>query len=338
MSQDEELSPPQMKPGSDLNWDRIMALLAVVLSVTAILVSLFEVNSVRAHSRASVWPHLSIKAETGPDRIRMEVANKGVGPALIQDAAFLLDGTLVTDLQVAVVDTLGDTMSTDGTAYDVTDLENAVVAAGESVDYFSLDLSDESQALVSAWSDKADVELCYCSIQRDCWRTSFVSGVTVEVDSCSARGSTLSVSARISVSERDFAPITGQIWTGTLRYLDYNSGDPSEIPVQADVQSINDRTIVYRLIYPNETEYNASQRIRLSRDGTRIDGQPILSRERMEDGRLKIVTQGRSTDNLEPADIRMVYEIGTTAFDISQRVRPDGETEFFERNRYSFKR
>ncbi|MEL6687482.1 MAG: hypothetical protein AAFP97_07655, partial [Pseudomonadota bacterium] len=121
-------------------------------------------------------------------------------------------------------------------------------------------------------------------------------------------------------------------------YRDYTSDEQVQIPVEAEIQSVTGRTIVYRLMFPAEPQYNSIERIRISSDGTRIDDQSIISRNRGEDGRLTIVTQGRNTDNSEPANIRIVYEIGSDVFDISQRVRLDGTDEYFERNRYSFRR
>ena len=363
MSQREDQTPDSVPAEPTLNWDRIMALLAVGLSITAILVSLFEVNSVRAHSKATVWPHVSAVADLSEAGLSIEIRNKGVGPALIQDAELSLDGQVVTDVTIAIEDALARDAEVKQTYqnvsaetqdafrdYTLTDLTRSVIAAGETVEYFSMlyvelrpNEDDQNNALIlktlaDDWDGKADLSLCYCSIQDDCWRTTLVSGESVSVPSCAVRAPRSDATPAVQVARGDFGSLMGDDWTGTLSYLDYTTNQPSEIPVEITVRSASDRTIVYQIRYPRESEYNEIQRIRISSDGTRIDGNPIISRTRGADGRLVLVTEGRSSDNSEPADVRYTYEIGARAFDISQQVRPDGTEAYFERNRFSLTR
>lgn len=316
-----------------INWERAIAALALVLSVTAILVSLLEVSTVRSHVKATVWPHLSLDTQSGSNRTTLQLKNKGVGPALIQDIVMKLDGKVMTDIETAIIDTLGtDTLVRDK-AYVQTDVANQVIAAGETIELFSIGNSEEAKELMRIWSGQLDIQMCYCSIQEDCWTTYLIAKATVSTDRCDRAD--LDNAPRIS--EKDFAPIIGEDWTGSLSYKDYSSEKQVSIPVNASVEKITSRTIVYRLEYPKEPDYNSVQRLRISRDGTRIDGVPIVKLERV-DGRLEITTRQRSSDNNIPANIEIVYQIGRNQFDIVQRVIPDDGGASFTRNRYSFKR
>ncbi|MEP4051119.1 MAG: hypothetical protein ABJN22_02625 [Litorimonas sp.] len=318
---------------SPINWERAIAALALALSVTAILVSLLEVSTVRAHVKATVWPHLALDTDSGPDGTAIQLRNKGVGPALVEDIFMKLDGELVTDIETAIVDSIGSTDILGDNGYKLIDVANQVIAAGETVDILSVGNSDGANALMRDWTGKLDIQVCYCSIQEDCWTTYLIAKATVSADQCDRAATT----DALQVSERDFSSILGDGWTGTLSYKDYSSGEKSVIPVNTSVEKINARTIVYRLEYPKETDYNSTERLRISRDGTRVDGAQIIKRERVNN-RLEITIRTRSTDNKVPANIEITYKLGRNQFDIVQRVLPDDGGAPFIRNQYSFKR
>lgn len=316
-----------------MNWERAIAALALALSVTAILVSLLEVSTVRSHVKATVWPHLSLDTQTGSTGTAIQLKNKGVGPALVQDIVMTLDGKVMTNIETAIIDTIGaGKLLQDGT-YTETDVINQVVAAGETIDIFAIRASVETDELMRIWSSQLDIQMCYCSIQEECWTTYLIAKTTVSTDQCDR-----TISGNVpTVSEKDFSAIIGKKWTGTLNYKDYSSDKQVSVLVNADVEKITSRTIIYRLEYPDEPDFNSVQRLRISRDGTRIDGIPIVRRERV-DGRLEITTRQRSSDNNVPANIEYTYKLGPNQFDIAQMVIPDNGGAPFLRNQYMFSR
>ncbi|MBT8083713.1 MAG: hypothetical protein KJN95_10395 [Gammaproteobacteria bacterium] len=135
-------------------------------------------------------------------------------------------------------------------------------------------------------------------------------------------------------SSEDFRIAAGSGWKGHLSYLDYSSGSMSRIPVEIEISEPKGRTLAYFIKYPGETQYNAREKIKFSRDGRELDGGRIVARELNADGDLVLVTAFRGEDNERPADIRMTYEISSAEFSISKQVRFDGESEYFLRNRY----
>ncbi|NNF66130.1 MAG: hypothetical protein HKM98_01330 [Gammaproteobacteria bacterium] len=140
------------------------------------------------------------------------------------------------------------------------------------------------------------------------------------------------------VSTEDFRVAAGSDWKGHLSYLDYSSGSMSRIPVEIEIEEPTGRTLVYSIKYPGETQYNAREKIKFSRDGRQLDGGLIVAREQNADGDLVLVTTFRGEDDDRPADIRMTYEIGSSEFSISKEVRFEDDSEYLLRNKYSLSR
>lgn len=139
-------------------------------------------------------------------------------------------------------------------------------------------------------------------------------------------------------SSEDFRVVAGSGWKGHLSYLDYSSEALSEIPVEIQVDEPSGRTLVYAIRYPGETQYNSGEKIKLSRDGRKLNGGLIIARKRKDNGDLTLVTTNQGKDDNRRADIRMTYTIGSTAFSISKEVRLEGESDYFLRHQYSLGR
>lgn len=322
------------RAGKPLNSESIVSILALLLSIIAILISALEVSTARSSAKAAVWPHLNVFIRDDSSGFFINIENKGVGPALVENLEFSLDGKLITDMETAIIDTVGleNEFEYDRSMY--TDVNNRVLGAGENQQLFAIPLTPFSRKLIEHWPTKVDVQACYCSIQDDCWQTSLVGQETLSVENCQDALSTRFSKTELAISKADFEPLLGTQWEGDLQYLDYTSGQTSTIPVSIEMDSIDDRRIVYRLNYPQEPQYNSIERLDISRGGTRINGYPIVERRALANSVLQITTQYRGQDNQQPADIRYVYEISNNTFVIRQMVRPDNATDFFERNRY----
>lgn len=140
-----------------------------------------------------------------------------------------------------------------------------------------------------------------------------------------------------TASSSDFAILVGENWEGDLEYLNYGSDARSTIPVRMVVEEPSGRSVPYAFLYPGEEDKNASDRIRVSRDGTRINGYEITRRYRNEDGHLVLITQGRGRDDNRAADIRLTYQFDEDTFVNRKDVRFEGG-EFINRNEYRLTR
>lgn len=127
---------------------------------------------------------------------------------------------------------------------------------------------------------------------------------------------------------------------GTLVYLDYRSNKEVSIPSNLTVtESEGDNlTWIFEYEYPKEPKANSKANVILTKDGARINDEVVVERQILDGGILRLVTERRGKDNDRDALFRYTYLIGESTFSIKKEVRPEGSTQFFERNRYSWKR
>lgn len=68
-----------------ISTDRLLAISAVLLSMAALVVSVFQTKILRDQQRAAVWPHLQLETSMLDGNFAMLLSNNGVGPALIRE-------------------------------------------------------------------------------------------------------------------------------------------------------------------------------------------------------------------------------------------------------------
>src|SRR5437773_1821977 len=72
--------------------ETFIAVAALVVSVSAVAVGLYEAQLQRAHGRAEVWPHVEISTFVTPKGASLFVENTGLGPAIIKSVVVTVDG------------------------------------------------------------------------------------------------------------------------------------------------------------------------------------------------------------------------------------------------------
>jgi two-component system, cell cycle sensor histidine kinase and response regulator CckA len=81
---------------ADRPWYRepetFIAVAALVVSVSAVAVGLYEARLQRTHDRAEVWPHVEISTFVTPTGASLSVDNTGLGPAIIKSVVVTVDG------------------------------------------------------------------------------------------------------------------------------------------------------------------------------------------------------------------------------------------------------
>ena len=149
-----------------------------------------------------------------------------------------------------------------------------------------------------------------------------------------------SVSAQTKISAKDLKPLEGKQWVGDLVYLDYQSKKLTSIKSNVTItRNVADKLKwTFAMQYPFEPKANSTEDVVLSSDGLIFDGENVIERTKMPGGILKIVTTTKGKDDNRDATFRHTYLIGKKAFSIRKDVKFDGETEFFERNTYSWTR
>ncbi|MEM9740787.1 MAG: hypothetical protein AAF829_13075 [Pseudomonadota bacterium] len=159
------------QPGSrGLRINDYATVLAVILSIVAIAVSFLEVAAMRAQQKASVWPYLSVDQSYFRNQFSLTIENKGVGPALLKDIDWRLDGEQVSDLDQVILDTVGEELAFSYETYVTTSLDEKVLAPGESVTVFGVPANQANTgAFLRGVNGRVTLATCYCSIHGDCW-------------------------------------------------------------------------------------------------------------------------------------------------------------------------
>jgi hypothetical protein len=85
-----------------------VALAALVVSLSAVVVGIYEASLQRAHDRAEVWPHVEVGTFTTPTNATVYLENTGVGPAVINSIIVTVDGKPRRDWPEVVTVLFGD--------------------------------------------------------------------------------------------------------------------------------------------------------------------------------------------------------------------------------------
>jgi hypothetical protein len=129
----------------------------------------------RQQVRAVVWPILEYSTSNEPF-LRLSLANKGVGPALIRRVVLKVDGRPVANWQDALQKLFGGRHY----RFSFSTLNSRVLSAGESIDILvprdaedrPLTATSESNSLgfqMNQERGRVSVEVCYASTLGDCW-------------------------------------------------------------------------------------------------------------------------------------------------------------------------
>jgi hypothetical protein len=144
------------------------AAVATGIGVLALAVSAYTAYMQRQQVRAQVWPILEYNTGNDPE-IRLWIANKGVGPALIRRVVVSLDGKPVKTWAEMLRALYGPGQY----RFQEDTISGRVFSAGETLSVF-VPKFDESQRALAARFDRdrfrVGIDLCYCSTLGDCWR------------------------------------------------------------------------------------------------------------------------------------------------------------------------
>lgn len=168
----EDMSEPKRYDGAF--W---MALIAMIVSVLALAVSVYEAQIMRSQQQImveeqhkSVWPYIqkinSVQTSSEEVAISLTIKNLGVGPALVNQAQLQLKDQVINSYndafnliseQIGVENILG---------FSINHSYNSILAPGESVELFKLQCTPSTG---KGWEFMPKVDICYCSIYDDCY-------------------------------------------------------------------------------------------------------------------------------------------------------------------------
>jgi hypothetical protein len=156
--------PESPQPKRRIQWDRITALMAVLIGALALAVSIYTAYLQHAQVRAQTWPLLQLWQSTASRSF--SVSNRGVGPARILDAKVFVDDREVESFEEAFKALSG---SEDFPGGMQSYFARRVLAANEDVAMIQFE-TDADFAVFMDGRSRIAFDLCYCSVLDDCYR------------------------------------------------------------------------------------------------------------------------------------------------------------------------
>lgn len=153
--------------------------MAIAISISTLFVYIYQSNLMKTQQKMSVWPHLTFGPSWGDDDLSLNLINKGIGPALIHEVHLALDGERLGGIQ-QIMDALPDSLFR---TFSYSSLWGGqVIMASEQITFLRVTEAGATQYLRNALeSGRLRMEICYCSVYGDCWRS---SGIIVEEAHC----------------------------------------------------------------------------------------------------------------------------------------------------------
>ena len=147
-----------------VEWDRVTAIMAVLIGACALAVSLYTAHLQNAQVRAQTWPYLQLWQSTAERSFSM--TNSGVGPARILDVKLLVRGKQVPDFRAAFSSL---SQRTDAPSTNQSYFARRVLTANETVTM--IQFRDEADYRVFADNrDAIQFQICYCSVLDQCFQ------------------------------------------------------------------------------------------------------------------------------------------------------------------------
>ena len=152
---------------SDLT-DRIMAVSAIVVALASLAVALYEARTNREYQKVSVWPYVTQSNAMVPgEPYTRNIANLGVGPALVKSFQVSVDGKPQRDW-AEVSRALTGQPSPDLVYFSIH--SGSVLLPDKPVPLVKIPPGDAAQHFwEQAQTPRLSIRICYCSLYDDCW-------------------------------------------------------------------------------------------------------------------------------------------------------------------------
>ena len=156
-----------MSNSSTERFQTIGTALAIIISLAAVFISLYEANIMKSQQSAMVWPYLDMTQRYDSDGFAIEIANKGTGPAIITSVQVDYNGSPVQSM-----DMLMDSLNPNRTfGYDIlrnSAIGNQVFMSGETRVTFGLPYNEETRVVQNNLG-KIRVRIGYKSVLEEHW-------------------------------------------------------------------------------------------------------------------------------------------------------------------------
>lgn len=143
------------------------------------------------------------------------------------------------------------------------------------------------------------------------------------------------LSAQATITTSDFEILNNTSWVGTLTYLDYQSGKPTDVATTMQIK-ISGNIIEQNIQYTWEPNKNINAKIKIKKNGTHLGKQKVISKTIKEEGTMELRTSFKGKDNNKKATMFYTYVVSANTYQVTKEVQLDGSNKRFMRNNYNY--
>lgn len=174
--------------------DLALALSALILSITSILIAIQNDHAMHNLVTANSWPYLEMGNSNVMDNasvIHFDVKNAGIGPALIEKFVVTYDGHAVKDVNDLLAQCCGVQNQDQSRKLNiyVDDVSGRVLPARDTIAFLELTKGNENLDVwekLNAVRFNVGMSACYSSVFGEHWITTFGNVKPRSVESCDA--------------------------------------------------------------------------------------------------------------------------------------------------------
>ena len=147
--------------------ESFIAIAALIVSLSAVTVGVYEAWLQRAHDRAEVWPHVEISTFITPRGASLYLENTGLGPAIIRSVVVSVDGKPQHDWN----EVLRTLEGREPAPFNNTTVTDHAIRAGDKAELIGLAQKDIPPGFWK-WIARVTMKVCYQSAFEDHWMLS----------------------------------------------------------------------------------------------------------------------------------------------------------------------
>jgi len=165
--------------GKRIDRSDIIAIAALLMSMMALFVSIYEANILKtqqkimvSQEKTAVWPYVDgYTSYEYADRIKVtyQLENKGIGPSRIRSMELKVNEQEVASyraLKQAVEDYFPDTLQLN---LSYLSFDNQILTPNETVETLTIEIDRFPGDIETVRALSISYTVCYCSIYNDCW-------------------------------------------------------------------------------------------------------------------------------------------------------------------------
>jgi hypothetical protein len=140
-----------------------------------------------------------------------------------------------------------------------------------------------------------------------------------------------------TITIKDLEILNNTSWKGTLTYIDYETGKPTDVATTLQL-SVNENSLITNLQYTYEPNKNVLATTKIKKNGTYFGKQKIINKSITNDGTVTIISKFEGKDDRKKATMFFTYVYNKKSYSVTKEVQYNGQDEKLLRNKYIYTR